>query len=120
MTCERGSGSLLGALIALLLAGLTGAVMIYGLFTYEAHRIQGAADLAAIAGAEAQREAGPGCGAASDSAERNRVSIVKCTVTGDEVEFVVAVEARATLRLGAWSRELTRRANAGVVTGAPE
>lgn len=112
---ERGSGTLLASLVIAAVMGLTAALVVAGLVTGEGHRIQGGADLAAIAGAQAQLRGADACAAVRESADANRVGVRQCTVVGDEVEFVVRVEVDAPVRIGAWSSRIARRANAGIV-----
>ncbi len=121
MRDERGAATVLvtvvvAALGALALVGLAvGALRAHGV------RVQGAADLAAVAGATAQTAHQDACAAAHASARANRVAVTQCRVRGDEVEFVVSVEA--VLEVPGWPSglgRLTARAHAGVVTGAPE
>ena len=116
---ERGSGSLLAGIglwaLALLVLVLLGAAS----FALGGHKVAGAADLAAVAGAQAQVGGADACGAARSSAAANDVEVVSCGVTGDEVEFVVTVEVRRAFRLAGAMYWFPARANAGVVTGAP-
>ncbi|WP_300079188.1 Rv3654c family TadE-like protein [Propioniciclava sp.] len=115
---ERGSGSLLAGIglwaLALLVLVLLGAAS----FALGGHKVAGAADLAAVAGAQAQVGGADACGAARSSAAANDVEVVSCGVTGDEVEFVVTVSVRLPVGFGPVREALTARANAGVVTGA--
>ena len=117
---ERGSGTLLAALVVAVTVGLTGAAVVFGVGAAEAQRVEGAADLAAIAGADAQLAGGDACAGARASAAANRVEVTACELAGDEVEFVVAVRVEATQTIGVWQRRWAGRANAGVLTGAPE
>lgn len=117
---ERGSGTLLASLVVAVTVGLTGAAVVFGVGAAEAQRVEGAADLAAIAGADAQLAGGDACAGARASAAANRVEITACELAGDEVEFVVAVRVEATQTIGVWQRRWAGRANAGVLTGAPE
>lgn len=119
---ERGSGTLLASLVVVLVVGLAVAVASFGVVRAVGVRLQGAADLAAIAGAEAQRANHEACAAARASAAANVGSVVRCDVVGDEVEFVVtvALEAPAALWPVGAVGTLRAHANAGVVTGAPD
>ena len=118
---HRGSATLLvaiGMLVVVLLAGLG---LLLGATMAGRSRVQGAADLAALAGAEVQRTGGLGWSAARASAERNRVRLLRCGVSGDEVEFVVSVRVAAALPVGLFGlrSDAEAEAYAGVVTGAP-
>lgn len=118
---QRGSATILVAVGMLVVVLLTGLGLLLGALTLGRSRIQGAADLAALAGAEVQRAGGEGCGAARAAAERNRVRLVRCGVAGDEVEFVVSVRVAAPLpvRVPGLRPDAEAVAYAGVVTGAP-
>lgn len=119
---ERGSGTLVVGLVIALAVGLAAAVAGYGAMRAGGVRLQGAADLAAVAAAEAQRANRDACGAARASAAANVGLVVRCEVAGDEVEFVVSVALEAPAELWPVGRvgTLAARAHAGVVTGVPE
>lgn len=114
---DRGAGTLLVAMLLALLVGL--AVVVAGAAQVRATvvRLQGAADLASLAGAEAQRTRRVACPAARASATANGVEVVECLVEGDEVEFVVRVSVVAPV--GVWPvgqiGQVRAHANAGVV-----
>lgn len=113
---ERGAGTLLASLVVLLLVGLATAVAQYGAVRAAGVRLQGSADLAALAGAEALRANADACAAARSAAAANVGSVTRCEVVGDEVEFVVTVglEAPASLWLVAPAGTLRAHANAGI------
>ena len=94
--------------------------MAAGVVNAAGQRVQGATDLAALAGARAQDANADACLAVERSAALATVEIVGCRVTGDEVEFVVTVEARSDISVGPWRHRLEARSHAGLVTGAPE
>jgi len=92
---ERGAATVLAMALAagLLLVGLgctwTGAVV-------AAHRrAQSAADLAALAGAQALQAGEDPCATASRVAEANRAQTVTCAVAGEVVTVTVRVSAPA-------------------------
>lgn len=118
---QRGSASLLVAVGMLVVVLITGVGLLLGAVVVGRSRVQGAADLAALAAAEEQRAGGEGCGVARASAQRNRVRLVRCGVAGDEVEFVVTVRVAAALPVGLFGlrSDAEAVAYAGVVTGAP-
>jgi secretion/DNA translocation related TadE-like protein len=89
---ERGAGSVLAlpllgvvAVTALLLAHLAGALV-------AARRAAAAADLAALAGAEAWRRGADACGAAALVAARNHAALETCRVAVDDVLLTVRVD----------------------------
>lgn len=115
---ERGAGTLLASLVLVLLVGLTIAVASWASLRAQGVRLQGAADLAAIAGAEALRgDREDACVAARASVAANVGAVVRCDVVGDEVEFVVTVGLEAAARLWPVGQVgvLKAHANAGVV-----
>lgn len=118
---ERGAGTLLTALVGVLGVCLAVAVASFGALRAAVDRLEGAADLAALAGAQAQAGNREACAAARASAAANVGTVTRCEVVGDEVEFVVRVwlEAPAALWPVGVGGTLTSHANAGVVTGAP-
>lgn len=118
--CERGSALPMAALVILLLAFLTGGLVLAGALNARGQQVRGAADLAALAGAHAQTDNADACAAAGESARANDVEVVGCRVVGDEVEYVVSVAVRAHVVVGPWHDQLRAEAHAGVVTGAPE
>lgn len=115
---ERGSGSLVAAVVAFLMVALTAAAVCWAVVAAQHHRLQGAADLAALSGGQAQLAGRPACEAARRSADLNGARVSSCSVTGDEVEFVVAVRADALIAVGPWARRARAHANAGVITGS--
>lgn len=67
------------------------------------HRVEAAADLAALAGADQLGDRGDPCGAAARVAARNGAELVLCVVrpvTDGTLGGTVAVSVRAQLRLG--------------------
>lgn len=121
MRTEQGAGTLLVSLVVALVVGLAVAVAQYAGLRAEGVRLQGAADLAAIAGAQARQADQDACAAASRSAAANVGRVVRCQVAGDEVEYVVSIALEAPA--SAWPvgavGTLRAHANAGLVTGAP-
>jgi secretion/DNA translocation related TadE-like protein len=110
---ERGSATVWAAgLLALI-----GLVIVVGVAQATAviarHRVETAADLAALAGAAAvsARES-DGCAAAATFAERNGARLGACVLLGEDVEVTVSRPVRFW-RLGV--RSATARARAGPV-----
>lgn len=117
---QRGNATLLACVALLVVATLGGLLVLAGTARAVGERVRGAADLAALAGARAQGENADACAAARASAELNGAEVTACRVAGDEVEFVVTVEARGALRVAGAEHWFAARANAGMLTGAPE
>ncbi|MFV0452618.1 MAG: Rv3654c family TadE-like protein [Propioniciclava sp.] len=116
---ERGSGTLITAAATVVILALACLLLVVGVVARERAALEGAADLAAVAGGQAQRAGLAACPAATRSAEANRTEVDSCRVAGDEVEFVVSVTVTRQIGVGAWQRDLQAQAHAGVVTGAP-
>ena len=117
---ERGSATLLAGVAVLVVAAVAAVLVLVGTARAVGERVRGAADLAALAGARAQGGNADACEAARSAAALNSAEVVSCRVTGDEVEFVVSVDLRGSLRVGVLEHWFEARANAGMLTGAPE
>lgn len=117
---QRGSATVMAAMMVVVIGLLAGVLVLGGVARAAGERVRGAADLAALAGARAQAENADACAAARSASTMNGAEISSCRVVGDEVEFVVLVEVRGALHLGAAEHWFAARANAGMVTGAPE
>lgn len=120
MRGQRGSATVLVAVVIVGIAALTALLVLVGVSRAEGQRVRGAADLAALAGARAQGAGQDACAEASRSAALNDIEVASCQVAGDEVEFVVTVEGRGQVHLGPWRTPLAARSHAGMLTGAPE
>lgn len=79
------------------------------------HRARSAADLAALAGAQAHVKDGDACAAARAAATRNGGRVASCDVQGGRRDFLVAVEVRLELRpvVGGVHRAVVEKAIAG-------
>ena len=119
-SAERGSAMVWSSLVMVLIAGLATLLLGAGVLTARGYAAQGAADLAALAGATAQLAGREACSEATRSAARNGAEVTACTVAGDEVEVVVTVDVEIEAGIGPWRTPLSGHANAGVLTGAPE
>lgn len=112
---DRGSGTALTGAMALLLC----AVMLLGVWVAgwigSVHRGRAAADLAALAGAQAHVRSLEACPAARAVARANGASLVRCRLEGDRRDFQVVVEVRALLRpvVGGAERWVVEEAIAG-------
>lgn len=113
---ERGAGLVLVGVWALVLGVLTALAVTAGAALFAQHRVSGAADLVALAGATAHQRAQVPCDSARRAAEANGVTLGACDVVGDEEEFVVSVEATITLDWGPVRVPFSARSHAGVVT----
>lgn len=93
MRSERGSASVLVVSLigVLLLLGMTAAFMTAGAAAHR--RAQAGADLAALAGAGALQRGDDPCSAAAGVAARNRVTVVRCTIDGEDVVLEVGVDS---------------------------
>ncbi len=114
---DRGSASvwLVGLAGLVLLASAAGVVR--GAAVVVRHRVEAAADLAALAAAArlADGSGGDPCAAASQVAAANGAVLSGCRLAGSTAE----VEAEATLDAGLLGRHRARaRARAGPATGA--
>lgn len=116
---EQGAGTVLVAVVILAIVAVSLVLVAAGRAAQERARIEGAADLSALAGGHAQRVSLPGCPVAEETAQANGAVLEECRVAGDEVEFVVTVVVSRQITWGLWTQRLQARANAGVMTGAP-
>lgn len=112
---EHGSASLLViALLGLLM--FLGAAMAFVEGVVSDHRAaQSAADLSALAGAQALQRGDDPCAEASRIADANEASVTSCEVSGEEVVIDVIVAARS---YAGYSPKVTGRARAGPGPGS--
>lgn len=101
---ERGSGTVFALGMALVLALAAAAAVLVGQVTTMRHRAEAAADLAALAGAQTQRDGGDGCATADRIAAANGGLLRSCVVgtpaVGDPAaagRVLVQVTVRATV-----------------------
>jgi len=113
---DRGSVTIWAAALAGLVCLGASAALLYGSAIVGRHRIETAADLAALAAAvHVPDGAAPACAVAARIAAGNGASLRGCEVVGDEVEVVVS--RRVSLSgLGAFPA--VARARAGPVESA--
>ena len=97
---EHGSGTVLVAGTVVVLMVVAAAILVIGAYLVAADHARGAADLVAISAAAKVAQRSDGCAAAADVAHRNGVSLVRCAVRGDSLDFVVSVTVRQSVRLG--------------------
>lgn len=92
---EDGMATMQGLIwIGVLLSIGCACILAVGVLTTH-RRAQGAADLAALAGAQALVRGESACAAAGDVADHNRASVTTCTVTDRDVVIAVSVAAPA-------------------------
>jgi secretion/DNA translocation related TadE-like protein len=96
---EGGSGTVLAAGTVVLLMSVAAALLVIGGYLVAADHARGAADLVAISAAAKVAQRDDGCRAAAEIAHRNGVSLARCTVRGDSLDFVVSVTVRQPVRL---------------------
>jgi len=91
---ERGSGTVLMMTVVMIAAVV--AFMCACLLTWFGcvHRARAAADLAALAGAEAYASGGNACAAAKLTAASNNAKMTACKVDSNGVQFIVRVTAQ--------------------------
>jgi secretion/DNA translocation related TadE-like protein len=107
---ERGSGTVLAAGLGLLVISLLVAALLLAQAGVHAQRAAAAADLAALAGADAARGLRPGdpCTVAAETARRNNASLTSCVLVGGGI-----VEVRTQLLQGSYLGSATGRSRAG-------
>lgn len=109
---ERGSVTLF-AVSCLSLLLLLGAALGVVAAVVHAHReAQSAADLAALAGAQALARGGEPCAAATHTAAANHARLVSCAPVGRELRVEVLVDGPRWL---GWTADLSGQARAGPV-----
>lgn len=114
---DRGSASVLVLGLSAVIAVAVVAAAVRGVAVVDRHRVEAAADLAALAGAQSVLEgAGEACAQAASIARANGARLVRCALSGDVIEVEVASDLRLG-RLGTWV--VTGRARAGPATGQP-
>lgn len=77
---------------------LGAAGLVVGQFAVAGRQARSAADLTALAGAVARQSGGDACRAARPLARDNRAELVDCEVVGDQLDFVVTVRVRVSVR----------------------
>lgn len=118
-SAECGSGTLMIAVLAVVILALAGVLVTAGVMARHRAQVEGAADLSALSGGHARLAGLSACDAADRTAQQNGVDLESCKESGDEIKFVVTVTVRSHVVWGPWQQDLTARANAGVLTGAP-
>jgi secretion/DNA translocation related TadE-like protein len=112
---ERGSATLLSLGIAAVLLGACGTGVLWAAISVGHHRVDAAADLAALSAAQAQQSnPGNACTTAGRIVDAQGVSLTYCHADGDTVAVVVTVR----LHLGVFGTPtVTGEARAGPIGG---
>jgi secretion/DNA translocation related TadE-like protein len=99
---ERGAGTLLLAAVLLLAMTITAIGLMAAVFALAQRDAANGADLAALSGAAQYAKGQDACVTAQRIATQNGASLATCKVSGDSVDYVVAVtvERRLELPLG--------------------
>jgi secretion/DNA translocation related TadE-like protein len=114
---QRGAGTLLVS-VAMVVVLVVAAVALLAVSYAGAQReAVDAADLTALAGAAGYARGQDACGVAADIAKANRVVLAKCDVSGDSMDFVVAVTVQRDLD---WPLALPGLGLPAVVQGASQ
>lgn len=98
---DLGSATVLVVALACVAIVLASALAGLGAAVAARHRAEAAADLAALAGAQALQSGEPACPVAEEIAAANGAVEVTCTIEGREVVVGVAVETGGLLSLPA-------------------
>ncbi|WP_115787805.1 Rv3654c family TadE-like protein [Arthrobacter silvisoli] len=107
---ERGSGTILAAGLGLLVISLMIAAVLLAQAGVHAQRAAAAADMAALAAADAARGLKPGdpCTVAAETARQNNASLTSCLLAGGGI-----VEVRTRLMQGSFLGSATGHSRAG-------
>jgi secretion/DNA translocation related TadE-like protein len=106
---DRGSATIYASLALVALTALGVTVSGYTALAVAKHRAAAAADLAALAGAQALQDGGDACVTASDVAKRNGAQLADCLVDGLTVRVVARADGPNVLGR-AWRFESAARA----------
>lgn len=103
--------------VVIFMLSLAAVVAVFGRYIVAGHRAAAAADLAALAGAQAYGTGQDGCRTARLYAARNDQDLAGCSVVGDRVDFVLSVRITAPVptRVPMLPRQITATAHAGPV-----
>ncbi|MFC9350262.1 Rv3654c family TadE-like protein [Arthrobacter sp. NPDC057013] len=107
---ERGSGTVLAAALGMVVVMVMSLLLLLAQASAAASRAAAAADLAALAAADALRgvSAGEPCAVAAAVAARHQATLISCTAGGDQ-----SVEVSTELAAGPFLGVATGRARAG-------
>jgi secretion/DNA translocation related TadE-like protein len=113
---ERGIATVVAVGLMGMLLSVTTIAVAGTLVAVTAHRAAAAADLAALAGAQAIRDSRSACAAAASSARHNGGEVSDCSVAALDVSVTVQVTTPRVLGL-VWSVPADARAGPGGVGG---
>lgn len=113
---QRGSASVLMAGVMGVVVLLSAAATVVAGYAVAYHRVRAAADLAAVSAAAAFEQGGDACGQARRSAADNGARVVQCDQVGDQIAYVVSVQAE--IRVGSRIRGLPTRVQAWAHAGS--
>jgi len=91
---QRGSGTVLMAAVMLIAAMVAFICAVMIAWFGCVHQARSAADLAALAGADAYAIGGDACAAASRTAANNSAELTACAVDSNGLQFIVRVTVR--------------------------
>lgn len=97
---ERGVGTVMTAGICLALVMVAAGALVLVGWLAAATRADGAADLTALAAAEAIAAGQDGCAVATRTAEANQAELEACHILGERRSFVVEVSIKVPLAAG--------------------
>ncbi len=97
---QRGSGTLLLLLVVVIMLSLVSSMAPIGRYLVVRDRARAAADLAALAGAQAYGSGTDGCAAARRYATRNGERLQRCDIAGNPTDFVLTVRIVAAVPAG--------------------
>lgn len=119
-TQDRGSGTVLTVAVLMVLV-VTAAVGVWmSGWIGCIHQARNAADLSAVAGAQAHQLGGDGCAVALATAQLNGAELSSCEVTIGAGEFIVDVQVELELRphVRGGPTRVTEKSRAGLVGAA--
>jgi secretion/DNA translocation related TadE-like protein len=111
---DRGSATVYAAFALVCLTALGVTVSGFTAIATAKHRAAAAADLAALAGAQALQHGAEACSAAADLAVRNGAALVDCTVEGPVVTVIARTDGPHLLGR-AWTFESAARAGPSAI-----
>jgi secretion/DNA translocation related TadE-like protein len=109
---ERGIATVLALALMGVLLAVTAVAVVATVVAVAGHRAGAAADLAALAGAQAVGDSRSACAAAALSAHRNGGEVTECSVVGLDVSVTVHVDTPRVVGL-VWSVPADARAGPG-------
>ncbi len=116
---ERGVAVPMVVLIVMAMVTVASVGVLALTYSATARAVRAAADLVAVSGAQAYGRGGDACAEARRIAGRNDVDFGTCSVTGDQIDFVVEVRVsrRVGWRLPGLPEQVASTAYAGTVAG---